>query len=276
VRPNLPPSGTTNPPPPLPPYSPTENRNSDGTLPILDSGAAPFVTGSNYAVAASGLFNNGEGMSMYIDQASPTSATFVDGNATMLQGAFYNYHDPASVVETGSLKEEGGANPVLGWGRWVGGTVSSTFDYSLVDAHYVVGVPTSDAQIAQLTGTYSYDVKGATTPTWSYASGSTTTSGVGTLNSANLSINFMGGQGYTTTFSVNVTADGKNFSVTGTGPSSTSSNFNGSGIDANSNTLQYQGLLAGTNAKFAGVVYGIQESGFNNTNIHGAIGLARP
>jgi hypothetical protein len=277
VRPSLPPQGTVNPPPPLAPYTPTENRNPDGTLPVIENATAQFPTGTNYAVAASGLFNTGEGISQIIDQNAPASVTFVDGKPTAIAGSGYTY-TPVSVVEMATLKDEGSPDAVIGWGRWTAGqAVDNVYGstYNLIDGHFVVGVPTSNAQIAQLSGTYSYDVKGATTPTWANSSGAT---GTGTLNSANLAVNFNGGAGYNTNLSVNVTADGKTFTANASGGSSTTSNFNGSGwgsVGSNSAYLQYKGLLAGNNAKFAGVTFGFQEYGGSNTVVHGAIGFGK-
>jgi hypothetical protein len=274
VRPSLPPSTTSNPPPKPEPYSVAEERAPDGGLVIVEDNQptpAPsspqFTTGSNYAAAASGLYFNGNSYSIFSDQKSPTNVTFVDGQVVSAQGDVYNYADPTSIHDVD--KKVDGNEAVLGWGRWTGGTATYDSTYSLVDAHYVVGVPTSNAQIASITGSYSYEKVGGTTPTYTNGSGT----GTGTLNSASLTVNFNGGVGYTTSLNVNVTAGTKEFNVSGSGGiPSTTSTFRGNGMSSNSDSLNYQGLLAGNNAKFAGVAYSLSGG---VTQAHGAIAFTK-
>lgn len=290
VRPNLPPSNTVNPPPKQDVYTPAEDRAPDGTLVIVDDTVdtvdtvvPKFTSGSGFVAAASGLYNNGEGYSLYDDQKSSTSVTFSDGvQVTAAQGNTYNYHSPASVVEAKTLAEtDGSAEAVIGWGRWTGGTATYGSDYPLEDAHYVVGKPTADVQILAISGNYEYNKVGATTPTWGNNI-SPYDKGTGTLNSASLRVNFNGNMGYNATLAVNVTADGKTFNITHGNNSlnlSYSSTFSGSGAgstsDGHSANLSYKGILAGSNAKYAGVTYGLEELGGNSTKVHGAVAFTK-
>jgi hypothetical protein len=275
VRPSLPPSSIVNPPPNQEPYSVAEERAPDGGLVIVENNQPPpapsspkFTTGSNYAAAASGLYEYDGSYFIYLDQKSPTNVTFVDGQVVSAQGTLSSYTNPASIHDVDTKPD--GTEAVLGWGRWTGGTATYYSDYTLVDAHYVVGVPTSDDQIKQISGSYNYTKVGGTTPTYTNGSGT----GTGTLNSASLNVTFNGVAGYTTSLSVNVTAGNKDFNVSGNGNGSpsTTSTFSGSGMNVNSDSLNYKGLLAGSNAKFAGVAYSLNGGG---TQAHGAIGFTK-
>lgn len=269
VRPALPPAATTNSPPAEAAYSQTEDRSESGELLIVEKNTPPSTpvpaSGTAYALAWSGLYYDGTNYSLRGDNVGPSSVTLVDGKLVTASGSVFTFSTPVAVVS-----EEGSATAVLGWGRWISGAVTGGGSEQLKDAHFVLGTPTPAAQIAEISGSYNYTRIGATTPTSSAL-------GNGVLNSASLAVQFHGAAGFTTTLNVSVTAAGRTFNANGTGAPSIASTFSGQGsgsVGAHAADLQYQGLLAGPNARFAGVTYGLTDSS-DNAKVHGAIGFSR-
>ena len=228
-------------------FSATETRNPDGTTNIealtgTAAAAARMISGPDYAVAYAGhdVTYENPGYTVY-GVAAPVNATFSPANELI---DFDNGTATATTI-AGAFSVDG----VIGWGRWSSGNSSSG---SLIDFHYVTGVPTPSADLTALGGvTATYNLIGYTLPT---AQDGT----VGQAPSGTLTASF-GNASFNSSLSVNLTVPigGQTFSVSGgtTFPSQsmpqTFSFYTGGSAAVN-------GFFAGANAAFAGIAYKIE------------------
>lgn len=239
-----------------------------------------FTSGGGYTVAMVGANDLTEGGYSALGVKENVTATFGrDSKLTQATvtatggspgyGADHPYSAPTTVTAGKLLMD--GKDPVLGWGKWTGGTAFYESSHALVDAHYIVGKATPLAEFQQMSGSYTYNKVGNTTPTSQVAGGAT-------LNSASLNVDFGGSAAPTTVaLNVNVTAGGRNYVGGGSG-STYSSTFSGYGyVDRTgsiSNSLEFNGMFAGKNAKHAGVTFKITDNQDSKTT-RGAIGFSK-
>lgn len=247
-KPQLPPTqpfGST-----APTYSKSEDRSSAGTiLPV----SSPLVSGSGYAVAYAVAYESGMGGAS-IGNVVPTSATFgATGELTSFDGGLGTW-------SAGSIAGSFSADGVVGWGRWSSGTSSSG---SLVDLHYVTGIPTPAADINALTINATYNLLGYTLPT---AENGT----VGQAPSGTLTASFSGGYA-TLGLDLKVPIGGTTYNLNGTGSNA------GPGSPAfsiSSASGSASGAFFGGNASHAGLSYKL-DSGTPMGYIVGAAAFKR-
>ncbi len=239
-----------------PVFSTSDVRTSDGRVDTgaLTGSSSVLVSGSGYAMAYAGhdgswsLYGSDSGSATF--DSSSVLESFAGGDTytkTTLAGAF-------------------SADGVIGWGRWSSGTTSSG---SLVDFHYVTGMPTPAGDLTALGGIsadYTYNLIGYTLPT---AQDGT----VGQAPSGTLSANFRDGVGISTV-SINLTVPigGSTFSIVGAQSyisSSMPQTFN-----INTACATVNGFFAGANATHAGVAYKL-DSGGAMGDVHGAAAFKR-
>lgn len=230
-------------------FSATETRNADGTTNIealtgTAATSAGMISGSDYAVAYAGhdVTYGNPGYTVY-GVSSPVTASFSTANELTAFDDGYSPYNASAIA--GAFSVDG----VIGWGRWSSGSSSSG---SLIDFHYITGVPTPTADLTALAGvTATYNLIGYTLPT---AQDGT----VGQAPSGTLTASF-GNASFNSSLSVNLTVPigGQTFSVAGgtTFPSQsmpqTFSFFTGGSAAVN-------GFFAGANAAFAGIAYKIE------------------
>lgn len=219
-------------------FSVSENRgDSGGILPV----GPTLPSGSGYTIAVAGpAMSDGANLVSGQDAKFSSSGELLsrsdsDSSTTMTASA-------------GSMTLDG----VLAWGRWlssvdiedVGATPETEYN-----THYIIGKPTSSADLAALSGTsLNYQLAGYTLPT----TGSGTT---GQVTGGSLNLSFSGGY-VTSDLNLNIAISGNSYSLSGSG-SGYGSSFSGSG----SNGLSYEGFVAGSNASHAGLSYTFDASG---------------
>lgn len=214
-------------------------NNASGGFPTLSSGPG-------YSLAMAGqtdgsdFMNGPDSDSRFSGLSASTAASFDDGGALMrFDGTSGSSLSVVAGVTVGALSDG-----VIGWGRWSsGGLNDNGSPYDMQNVHYVVGIPTSDANMMQLgTMKATYALSGFTYPTaWD---GSTLTVGTQAI-SGNLTADFGAGN---VGGNLNVPIGGNTYSTSLSG-SISGSNFSGS------NAATIQGFFAGANASRAGLVY---------------------
>lgn len=266
------------PPPPaqenqLPGFVAGDDTQSNGMPAGL---AAPgLLSGPGYAMAYAGnWFDGAEGLSRmkYFPGHPGTSANF-DAAGTLIQFVSADGGEGTYTMTAGTAA---GAlsDGIIGWGRWI--SASEDYygsPYQLQNTHYVVGMPTPDADMAALYSagaTANYTLSGYTYPTAYNSSTNTTTFGTQPI-SGSLTADFgaqivsgslsvpMGGNTYSTNWSGSISGS----LIGGYGPAS-GSDCTGCGCNAS-----VQGFFAGPNAARAGLVYQIDGSATYGT-INGA------
>jgi hypothetical protein len=173
-------------------------------------------------------------------QIAATTANF-DSSGALKNFTSFDSGEGFSVtgVSVGAISDG-----IIGWGRWTSGVLNDNGSlYDMQNVHYVVGIPTSDANMMQLgTMKATYALTGFTFPTaWD---GSTLTVGTQPV-SGNLTADFGGG---TVGGNLNVPIGGNTYSTSLAGWIS-GSNFSGS------NAASFTGFFAGANASRAGLTY---------------------
>ncbi len=270
ILPPEPPEGNTD------PYSRADDRNADGSSIITGPG---LQSGSLYALATS--YAGAEGSPVGVAQggtpSNPVTATFNSSSGLLAYtGPITGGIGDASLADVGS-------DSIIGWGRWTGGTLSvangqavpmSTGFGEVGNAHYVVGLPTTDMPTS---GSATYALLGATQPTESY--GGTT----GTLNSASLSVNFGAMPSVTTSLSITMPTINNSFTVNATLSGPGDHSFGGSGAFTSdvqgfcSGACQtdIQGFFAGPAAARAGYAYKFQTSTSGFTYVNGVVSFTK-
>lgn len=232
------------PPPPDPLLTFISGNSASGGFPVLPSGPG-------YSMAMAGAYDGGEvfrgprfdqrldGQTFYT-----TTANF-DGSGALK--AFDAVEGGTGINDLAVRGVSAGAlsDGIIGWGRWSSGSVSDWggSPNGFQDVHYVVGIPTPDAQMTALGGmTATYALTGFTFPTaWN---GTTLTVGTQPV-SGNLTADFGGGS---VGGNLNVPIGGNTYSTSLAG-SISGSNFSGN------NAASFTGFFAGANASRAGLVY---------------------
>jgi hypothetical protein len=191
------------------PYSATEDVDGDGTpivivppvppiTPDLPDETPPpdeplFANGAFYVLAVAlgdGVEGGGDTLTGLYGTVTPddlVNGTFTEGGALVA----YSNSQGSGSIGTAMVTQAGG-DGIVGWGRWTEGTATIVDDNSefsetpLLEGseshHYAVGLPTMDMPVS---GTASYALLGATSPTEASIGGAT-----GTLNSASLNVDF--------------------------------------------------------------------------------------
>ena len=160
-------------------------------------------------------------------------------------------------------------------GRWVGDVLVGTAPFTLTanqGLHYVAGIPTPAASMPT-GGTFTYNLIGATSPTFANASAAP-----GVLNSASLTGDFTAG---TVGVSLSATAGGNTYSGSTSTSSISGANFSGSGLATGTGsscfscTLSVSGFFSGTGATHAGLLYQFTGVQGGTTTLNGAAAFAR-
>jgi hypothetical protein len=286
AAPNQPPQQTTEKPSSAPPppsttiaISPAEQRTDTGASAVVVTTPAinttPLVSGSNFALSAplDGTCGGDCGAPGFtIITASAPVDTIFDSVGRLTQ---FTVTDPSFGATTYTLdvanggmhgvradgtEDFGTRDGVIAWGRWVGPVIVDTFAITNTFApdqglHYVVGVPTPVASLP-VTGTFTYNFLGATSPT--YANGGVPP---GTVGSASLTANFTTGA-----VGINLAAiDGNGLAYNGSASGRMNASvpgavFTTSGSGSGTGclgvcSLTANGFFAGTGATHAGFSY---------------------
>lgn len=237
----------------------------------------PFVEGSNPKLFSgdgysASLAYDATGFSPVLSM-SVSSAVF-NGSGQMTQFAPSGYS-----VAPGGSHTDFGTDGILAWGRWVGAvTVQGATETYGGDQgfHYVVGLPTATMPTS---GTATYTLLGATSPT--YSSGG---AAPGTF-SGRLLVDFGGAlrAGPSVDMVLSVGIEGKSYAVTGNSmifgntfgqsASLVTGGANGA-CGGNGCFTQVNGFFAGPSAERAGLAYQIDDSGIGK-QIIGAAAFAK-
>ena len=284
---NLPPQRTTQgpvvPPPqpqtgPLPPtFVQGDTVNSQGNSTSI---TGPVLTsGPGYAV---GFFGAGGVNNTIVGNpplADPSNAVFdpagrlTQFDQSLVTGGVNTYRLAGTQVESGT-------DGFLSWGRWTGTVLLNGSPVATLTAneglHYVTGIPTPAASMP-VNGTFTYNLIGATNPT--FANGS---SAPGVLNSATLVGNF-GPSTPSVTVNLSATAAGTTFAGSAAGTISVSTatflatgsaSPTGGTVSCSAGCgLNVDGFFSGTGATRAGMVY--QITGIGTTFLIGTAALKR-
>jgi len=231
----------------------------------------PLMSGSGYASAAvAASVQNADGSWPTYSAATPA----VFNSAGQLTS--FTTSAGATITLAGSQVDSGTIDGVIAWGRWIGQVISTSLATGTTTTvlsandglHYVIGTAATNMPAS---GTFTYNLVGATSPTFANASAAP-----GVLNSASLVGNFTSG-----TVAVNLSATAGGNTYTGTANGTVGATFTASGIATApgtacfSCTLNVDGFFAGTGATHAGIVY--QITGVNNgtTTLNGAAAFKR-
>jgi hypothetical protein len=271
TEPNTPPKETTTQPQTSPP--PVEQKtefvqgdqvNPDGTAAILPK---VLVSGSGFRSAMA--FEQYTGPTPTLISQTVDATFDAAGQLTKAVGPSWT-----NALVSGTNMDFG-TDGILAWGRWVGSVqncpsgatcVIDTYDAN-EGLHYVIGMPTP---VMPTTGTATYSLMGATSPT--YADGSTAPGKF----SGSLGIDFSS-QRVSGAFNVAM-PDGKGYAWNGTATASGSqflmSNSNGSvtpsgGSCPSGCSASVQGFFAGATAERAGIAYHVNDLQLNK-NVFGA------
>lgn len=167
-------------------------------------------------------------------------------------------------IAPGGSHADFGTDGIVAWGRWVG-TVTAQGATEIYGSdqgmHYVVGLPTLTLPQS---GTATYTLLGATSPT--YSDGGAAPGTFSGLLTVNFDVRLKASVG----LALNVGIDGKNYTVGGTAPIS-GSVFSGTsatvitggsvGACVPSCSTSINGFFSGANAERAGLAYQIDDSG---------------
>src|SRR6266571_831564 len=230
------------------------------------------TSGSGYAVAFFGA--GGVNNSPFVGPAVTTGPNAVFNSAGQLTQFTQGLSAPIPVTLVGT-QMEAGTDGFLSWGRWVGDVLVGTAPFTLTanqGLHYVAGIPTPAASMPT-GGTFTYNLIGATSPTFANASAAP-----GVLNSASLTGDFTAG---TVGVSLSATAGGNTYSGSTSTSSISGANFSGSGLATGTGsscfscTLSVSGFFSGTGATHAGLLYQITGVQSGTTTLNGAAAFAR-
>jgi hypothetical protein len=224
-------------PPPPPSVSPTHFTQGDATPGVLPIAPVPPITGTQTFTSVNVGYPDG-----VLYQSQTGIVVEFDSSGKLIN---YDSMTPASVQMAGN-------DGVIAWGQFT--------DANGFLTHFVVGSPTSSSDLnslrtAQTIGTYS--LIGSTPVT------NSSSSVIGTLNSASMTINFGGNSGPATA-SMAWTLSGTSFSATLNGFTNGSGQFFLSGPgSANSSSVNAAVALFGPSASRAGMTYNITGTGLD-------------
>jgi hypothetical protein len=257
--PNQPPQESTQQPSSGPaPVPPEETQFTQGEevdeqgLPVIPTPSLlPLASGSGYTAALAWSFSSSPNVDLVTDGTAVFNAS---SQMTSLSSSFEDY-----ILVNGSVVESGN-DGIIAWGRWIG-DVSVPADGQLSDTygqnqglHYVIGIPTATLPAS---GTATYSILGATSPT--YTDG---TASPGTF-SGSLTVDFgLRGSGITANF--NVAIGGTSYGLAGTTSTTTvfamttaDQSLSVSGCLSSPCSGLVAGFFAGSTAERAGVSYHI-------------------
>ncbi len=208
----------------------------------------------------------------------PTTVTPSNGTFDS-SGLLTQFDQSATTYTLIGTQIESGTDGFLSWGRWVGNVLVNGTPFVLTanqGLHYVAGVPTPAASMPT-GGTFTYNLIGATSPTFSNASVVGPAPGV--LNSASLVGDFTANR---VTVNLSATAGGSTYTGAATG--TIGPTFTALGT-ATSNTfpttcsggcgLNVNGFFSGAGATHAGIVYQISNTIALGVSLNGAAALQR-
>lgn len=227
------------------------------------TGLPGYVAGNNIAPLLTGTATYNFALSNHDDcDDGCTNAYKVLGDTATLNtsGLLTSFSNGSMTTSLGTASvTDSGNDGTIAWGRWVEGTISNvggstyTQGFSGVNSmHYVIGTPTTANDMLALSTfnvTATYSLLGGTQPTSSSA-------GIGTLNSGSLTANFGTG-----TVGVNLGisfASAGSFAIAGSGLTISGSGFGGTAGVAGggtTSTANIQGFFAGAGASRAGLGY---------------------
>ena len=248
-------SDSTNSKPATPTIKIDYSKSDEGLAAILPS----LPSGPGYAMAMAGTYDGGE--STFVRAHASGTATF--SGSSELSRFVVDGGEGGSYTATAIAG--GFTDGIIGWGRWTAGQgvgVPSFGNHPLENTHYIVGVPTSSADMtalynANLVGTYA--LIGYTLPT-AYSGGTTTTGSGGITGS--LSADFYGGTvGYNLN---NISVGGSTYGINGSANISGAQFSNSSGMvtggSCGASVIGVEGFFVGANAVRAGLVYQFSDS----------------
>ena len=278
--------------------SPTQFQVTENKDALGDAALLPAVTTTT--IAGDGVFPTSGTQGAYVDAFSFN--TLPGGtNSSIYSELFYYYpmitiYDAQGLVRVdyvgggtydargnASVYDAGADGGVITWGRWSNGTVdltgigSTTFAGKNEGYGYIAGLPTQLYQLPT-NGIVTFNLLGATTPTFSDGVGAglgtgTITSGTATVDFTNWSVTsnavaqFTGSSGVNT-YNIAMTngsycGECTDVSVYGTGTTSlTSGSLNVCGNGSRCST-QFSGFFAGAGATHLGLGYDVSAQGFN-------------
>jgi hypothetical protein len=214
----------------------------------------PLVSGSGFA-AVMAYSNSG---SPVLGQSNAVTAEFnAQGQLIAAQGAGLGNSVIGTYNVTNGTHADFGTDGILAWGRWIGqvalGCDCSIQNYDANQGlHYVIGTPTA---VIPTFGGGTYNMIGATKPTYTDGSGAGTFSG-------SLSVNFgPGTPSVTANFNVAMPDTTYAWKATTTNVGSSFSSFTTTSLTGCSCgcSASASGFFAGASAERAGVVYQIND-----------------
>lgn len=215
-------------------------------------------SGPGYALAWAGQYDGGEngafrhqnpGSTGTANFSGATLTSFVDsGSVGGFDGPEGSSYSLSAESLSAGTNASGFTDGVIGWGRWTTGVASNPGSNSLIDIHYIVGMPTSASDMTALgTKTGTYSLLGGTVP----------------ISSGSLTANFSTGS---VDFSLaGVSVNSASYSINGMGLGINGSGFSGSTVttggtcDGNCNSSGASGVFIGANAIRAGVAFTFQD-----------------
>ena len=246
--------------------------NQQGNPASIGATSLVLTSGPGYELA--GVAPIGAAAPLLAAGLYPTSAVF---DST---GALTSFTSGATTYTLAGTQNEFGTDGVLAWGRWTG-VVNKNGVPTTIGAndglHYVIGLPATSMPTS---GTFTYNLIGATAPTLANASVAP-----GTLNSASLVGNFTAG-----TVNVNMSvsaggttwggsANGTILSTTFTATGLANVTAGGSPLGCSSGcAVAVEGLFSGAGATHAGIIYSVNTFNITNgqsSNLSGTAALAR-
>jgi hypothetical protein len=267
-RPFLPPTAATSPQQP-------QEQADDPVNPVQEALPTPLP-----ATVLTGTARYNMAFANYASRTTGT-AVLLDNPGTLdAAGRLVSFDEAPGTTTTGSTSvADAGNDGTLAWGRWTSGTTAGTAANALRTfgagdgLHYIVGIPTSDADMVALANggvTATYALAGATAPTIDRG-------GIGTLNSASLTARFASAQ-VDVDFSLSVpgasyTVAGRNLAISGSGFSGSVGAVGASCVQT-SCTTAIDGFFAGTQADRVGLSYAVNDAGLQMKTF-GTIGFAR-
>jgi hypothetical protein len=274
------------------PFVVTEQRNQSGSPAVVgDTGhamqpapGAPGFSGTpGFSGAVTGLAAlSSVGVGEFANIVECDDPGFCSGGATItFDSGGYKRLDCGSFCfidrNAATNIEVGSVAGVIEWGRWTGGPIQAGGFYEGLTFgpnqgfHYVVGVPASPMP---LSGTGTFTLLGATTPTFSDGTGGglgagSMTGGSASVNfltgsiSASMQLAFNGGSGINN-YSLTMASGAFSPGSTGISGSGTMAHTGGTlNVCGTSCPAQFVGFFAGSNASHVGLGYNANASSFS-------------
>ena len=216
----------------------------------------------------------------FAGRSSGTAQVLSNAGTLDAAGRLVSFDEPPGNTTSGSTAiADSGNDGVIAWGRWTNGVTAGTGanamrTFGSADGlHYMVGIPTSDADMAAL-------ANGGVTATYSFAGGTAPTTdrgGIGTLGPASLTARFATAQ-VDVDFNLSVpgasyTVAGRNLSISGSGFSGSVGALGATCVQTSCSTA-IDGFFAGSQAARAGLSYTVIDTA-QQMKTFGTIGFTR-